>query len=183
MKRLTIDPLKLSELKLIRRDFLEDDRGLFSRIFCSEELVEAGWKKPIAQINLTVTKKKGTLRGLHFQTTPFSEVKMVTCLRGKIWDVAIDLRKSSKTYLKWHAEILSNENKQSLIIPEGFAHGFQTLEDDCEVLYFHSEAYNKAYENGVHYLDPAFNIEWPLPVIEISSRDKNFSFINSSFQD
>lgn len=109
-------------------------------------------------------------------------MKMVTCLRGKIWDVAIDLRKSSSSFLKWHAEILSSENNRSLIIPEGFAHGFQTLEDDCEVLYFHSEAYNKAYENGLHCLDPALNIKWPLPITEISSKDKSFSFINSDFQ-
>ncbi len=139
--RFDILPTPLDGLKVIIRKPIEDPRGFFCRFFCAEEFLEAGFQKSISQINHTFTRGKGAVRGLHFQYPPHAEGKIVSCLRGEVYDVAVDIRKGSPTFLHWHGEILSAANQRSLLIPEGFAHGFQTLTENCELLYLHSERF------------------------------------------
>jgi dTDP-4-dehydrorhamnose 3,5-epimerase len=135
----------------------------------------------VAQINHTGTRKKGTVRGMHFQYPPHAELKLVSCLRGHIWDVAVDLRAGSPTFLKWHAEELSAENGRAMLIPEGCAHGFQTLTNDVEMLYVHSAPYVTESEGGVRATDPLLAISWPMPIAEISERDANHPLLDSHF--
>jgi dTDP-4-dehydrorhamnose 3,5-epimerase len=168
-------------LKLLERRRIGDERGFVTRIFCAEELLECGWLKPIAQINHSCTHKKGTVRGLHFQYPPHTEMKLVSAIRGELWDVAVDLRVNSATYLQWHAETLSAENNRAMLIPEGFAHGFQTLTDEVEILYCHSAAYNKEAEGGLNPSDAKLGIKWPLAISEMSPRDQNQPFIDDDF--
>lgn len=158
-------------LKIIARQRLGDSRGFLSRLFCADELAVAGWGKPIAQINHTHTAHRGTVRGMHYQNPPHAEMKLVTCIRGEVWDVAVDLRSGSPTFLKWHAEILSADNNRALLIPEGFAHGFQTLSDDVTLLYCHSAAYCPQAERALNAQDPRLAVSWPLPITEMSDRD------------
>ncbi|MFY8115720.1 MAG: dTDP-4-dehydrorhamnose 3,5-epimerase family protein, partial [Rhabdaerophilum sp.] len=134
MSRLALHPLPLDGLTRVDRQKLGDPRGFLARVFCAETLREAGWNRPVAQINHTYSAAQGTIRGMHFQHAPHAEMKLVTCLRGEIWDVALDLRPASPRYLHWHAEILSAENGRALLIPEGCAHGFQALSPDVEIL-------------------------------------------------
>lgn len=178
MNRFTITGLPLPGLKLVERQRLGDSRGFLARLFCAEELAAAGWTKPIAQVNHTYTAQRGTVRGLHYQLPPHAEMKLVSCIRGEIWDVALDLRTGSPTYLQWHAETLSAGNHRALLIPEGFAHGFQALTDNVELIYLHSAAYNAATEAGLNAKDPALNIAWPLALAEISVRDQNHPPLN-----
>ena len=138
MSRFTITKLPLVDLKIIECKRLVDSRGFLARLFCAEVLFALGWLKPIAQINHTYTARRGTLRGMHYQQPPCAEMKLVSCLQGEVWDVAIDLRAGSPTFLQWHAEVLSADNNRAMLIPEGFAHGFQTLTDDVQLLYCHS---------------------------------------------
>jgi len=172
----------LMDLKVILRKKLEDHRGYLSRFYCADEFISAGVNKTIAQINHTLTKAKGTIRGLHFQYLPYTEVKLVSCLKGEIWDVAVDLRCNSPTFLQWHGEILTADNCKSLLIPEGFAHGFQTLSQDCELIYLHTEKYQSESEGALNVLDPSLNIDWPLPIGELSDRDRKHPFIDKTFQ-
>jgi dTDP-4-dehydrorhamnose 3,5-epimerase len=137
-----------------------------------------GFQKSIKQINHSVTSKKGSIRGLHYQIPPYSEIKIVNCIKGEIYDVAIDLRPDSSTFLKWHAEVLSDKNMCSLLIPEGFAHGFQTLTNDCEIIYVHSEAYSPSHERGIRFDDPMIKVHWPLPIYDCSERDRSHSLLN-----
>lgn len=181
MSRFAITRLKPEGLALVERQKLGDARGFLSRLFCADELADAGWAKPVAQINHTMTATKGTIRGLHFQHPPHAETKLVTCLRGAVWDVAVDLRAGSPTFLHWHAEELSADNRRALLIPEGFAHGFQTLTDGCELLYLHSAAYSPEAEAAVNAFDPALGIAWPLSVSEISERDKQHPYLTEKF--
>ena len=181
MSRFNITDLALDGLKRVERQPITDLRGSFVRMFCSDELKSIGWNKPIAQINLTHTKSKGAIRGLHFQRPPYAEIKLVSCTIGEVWDVVVDLRANSKTFLKWHAEILSGKNGYSLLIPEGFAHGFQALTDEVEMLYFHSERYEPSSEGGFNPSDPHLNISWPLDVTESSPRDQAHPLLNSQF--
>ena len=160
---------------------MDDDRGFLSRIFCAEELAENGWNKPIAQINHSCTRKKGAVRGLHFQRPPHAEMKLVSVIRGELWDVAVDLRADSKTYLQWHAEILSAENNRAILIPEGFAHGYQTMTADVEVLYCHSAAYNKDSESGLNASDATLDIKWPMAISESSLKDRNHPLVEDGF--
>ena len=169
-------------LSVIQRKLLGDHRGYLERMFCREDLQTIWGDREIIQINHTLTEKRGTVRGLHFQRPPHSECKFVSCLRGAVWDVAVDLRTSSSTYLQWHAEVLSAENHQSLAIPEGFAHGFQTLTDNCEMLYFHSAAYHPGAEDALHAMDPALAIAWPEPITDLSVRDASHPMISATFQ-
>ena len=118
---------------------------------------------------------------MHFQRTPYAEMKLVTCLRGAIWDVAVDLRTGSSTFLRWHAEELSAANHRALLIPEGFAHGFQALSDECELIYLHNRAHASASEGGVNAIDPCVGIEWPLPITEQSDRDRCFAFLSPAY--
>jgi dTDP-4-dehydrorhamnose 3,5-epimerase len=181
MNKFIILDTPLKDLKVIERKSFIDGRGFLARIFCGDALISAGWKKPIAQINHTMTKRRGAVRGMHYQNAPYSEMKLVSCLRGEVWDVAIDLRKNSPTFLKWHAEKLSPINSRALLIPNGFAHGFQSLHHDCELLYLHSAPYASAAEAGISPRDPVINIKWPLEISEISVRDSQFPFLKQDF--
>ncbi|MDS7594761.1 dTDP-4-dehydrorhamnose 3,5-epimerase [Agrobacterium tumefaciens] len=181
MSRFSLTTCPIDGLMLIDRGQIGDSRGFLSRVFCSDELSAAGWHKPIAQINHTRTERRGTLRGMHFQTPPHAELKLVSCIRGEVWDVAVDLRTNSPTFLHWHAEHLSAENRRAFLIPEGFAHGFQVLSDGAELLYCHSEPYTPQAEAGVHPQDPKLGISWPLPIAEISERDNQRPALTPSF--
>lgn len=182
MNRFVITKTPLAGLLEVQRQQVTDTRGFLSRLFCAEEFASLGWHKSIAQINHTSTIHKGTIRGMHFQHPPHSEMKLVTCLRGEVWDVAVDIRSGSPTFLCWHGVVLSAGNRLALLIPEGFAHGFQTLTDDVELLYCHSESYCAASEGGLHPEDPRLSINWPLPVTEISDRDKARPLISDNFK-
>lgn len=180
--RFSFHPTPLSGLAVIQRKPIEDDRGFFCRLFCAEEFREAGLRKPIAQINHTFTQGKGAVRGLHFQHPPYAEAKIVSCLRGEIFDVAVDLRKVSPTFLCWHGEILSAANRKSLLIPEGFAHGFQTLTEDCELIYLHTASYAPEAEGGVNVLDQRIGVAWPLVISELSERDRTHHMLAADFE-
>ena len=182
MSCFTIRDTPFAHLKIVERQQLGDSRGFLSRLFCADELAAAGWHKPIAQINQTLTQKQGTIRGLHFQNAPYAEMKLVTCLRGAIWDVAVDLRVASPTFLQWHAEELSAANHRAMLIPEGFAHGFQTLCDDCELIYLHSRAYTPRAEAGLNPKDPMLTITWPLAITELSARDAQHLMLGHQFK-
>jgi len=173
---------KLKGLFVIEPELYEDKRGNFYRVFCQNELKQIGYNNSIVQINQSFNKKKGTIRGMHFQYPPKAEIKIVRCTAGSIFDVAIDLRANSPTYLQWYSETLSAENKKMICIPEGFAHGFQTLEDNIEIIYLHTEFYSSELESAVRYDDPKFNISWPLELTVISERDKNLPLINGDFK-
>lgn len=177
-----IQNTSIQDLVVIRRLRTEDNRGFFSRFYCDVDLKSVGFVKSIRQMNHTLTKKMGAFRGLHFQRPPFAEMKMVSCLKGKILDIAVDLRAGSPTFMKFHTEILSGDNAKSLLIPEGFAHGFQTLTPDCELLYLHTESYQPSAEGGLNVLDPGLGIALPLEITEISARDTEHPFIDSSFE-
>lgn len=165
------DSPPLAGLVCVQRHRRGDARGFFARLFCAQTLASAGWHRPIAQINHTYTAQRGTVRGMHFQRAPHAEMKLVTCLRGQVWDVAVDVRPNSSTFLRWHAQHLTADNGCALLIPEGFAHGFQALSDDVEMLYCHSAAYAPEAEAGLHPQDPSLGIAWPLPVEHLSARD------------
>lgn len=172
----------LAGLRLIQRLPIDDARGYFQRLFCVEELAEAGWSGPLVQVNQTYTKRAGSVRGLHLQLPPFAEYKLISCMRGEVWDIAVDLRANSATFLKWHAVHLSAENKVSYLIPPGFAHGFQTLTDDVEMLYCHSRVYTQASEMGFNATDKKLNVNWPMTISDMSEKDKNWAMLNDAFQ-
>jgi len=166
---------------MIQRQPLGDERGYLERMFCSEEFQSIIGDRRIVQINHTKTAKTGTVRGMHFQHPPYAEMKFVSCLRGEAFDVAVDLRQGSPNFLKWRAEVLSEENHKTFAIPEGFAHGFQTLSDDCELLYFHTAAYQPEAEAGLNALDERLSIKWPLPIAERSVRDQQHPALSDDF--
>ena len=177
MKRLNIINSSIKDIKIIKRNPIKDYRGFFDRMFCDYELKKLLKDREIKQINHSFTKKKGTLRGLHFQYKPYEETKIISCLKGKIFDVSVDMRKNSKTYLKSFSITLSEKNKTSLFVPEGFAHGFQTLEDNCILIYFHTEYYKHNKSGYVNTLDPKLNIKWPLNITRISKIDAKTKFL------
>lgn len=179
---MNVIPTSLAGVFVIERQIHTDHRGFLSRLFCAEALRPAGWVAPIAQVNHTFTAAGGTVRGLHFQYPPHAEMKLVTCVRGAVWDVAVDIRRGSPTFLRWHAERLSRDNERALLIPEGCAHGFQTLEDNCELLYCHSAAYERDADGGLRHDDPAVAIRWPAAVTHISDRDRSHPLVGSDFQ-
>lgn len=180
--KLTINDTKLSGIYIIEPIVHEDSRGAFARIFCSEELKEIFKNNTIKQVNHSITNKKGTVRGMHFQYAPNCEIKLIKCIKGKILDVVIDIRKGSSTFLQSYSVELSADNKKMVYIPEGFAHGFQTLEDNCELLYFHSNTYTPDNEGALNIKDPLLGLEWPLDIIEISKRDKEHNFLDTNFK-
>lgn len=180
MGKLTVIPQPLPGLALIETAAFEDHRGAFSRVFCAAELAPLGFG-PLMQINHSLTRAKGALRGLHFQRPPMAEGKIIRCLRGRVLDVAVDLRKGSPTYLKWHAVELSAANRLAYALPRGFAHGFQALEPDCELLYLHDHFYSPEHEGGLRHDDPALDIPWPLPVADISARDLGHPLLSPDF--
>lgn len=171
----------LAGLKVLERIVRGDARGFFERMYCAHELEPVLAHRTIVQINHTFTVERGTVRGMHFQRPPHAETKLVSCLRGEVFDVAVDLRQGSKTLLAWHGEILSAKNHRTMLIPEGFAHGFQCLSDDCELLYLHTAAYEPSVEDGLNAEDPALAIAWPAPVRGRSTRDIAFPLLRGPF--
>ena len=158
-----------------------DHRGAFSRLFCERELAEVIGDRHVVQINHSRTHAVGAVRGMHFQHPPHAEMKMVRCVRGRVWDVLVDLRAGSPTFLHWHAEELSPDASRMLVIPEGCAHGFQVLEADSELLYLHTAFYTPPSEGALRYDDPLLAIPWPLPVTDLSERDKTHALLSNNF--
>ena len=155
----------------------KDDRGSFARAFCREEFSRHGLKTEVAQCNVSVNRRKGTLRGMHYQVPPKAEAKLVRCARGAVHDVIVDLREDSPTFLRWEAVKLTGDDSRMLYIPEGFAHGFQTLVDDAEVFYQMFESYSPEHARGVRWDDPALGIEWPFPDPIVSERDRAYPLL------
>lgn len=182
MNRFEIHPTRLKGLGVIQRKVMGDERGFLSRLFCSDELVDAGWTWPIRQINHTATTARATVRGMHYQIPPKAEAKLVSCIRGAVWDVAVDVRRDSPTFLQWHAEELSAANLRAMLIPPGFAHGFQSLQANSELLYLHSGAYDPACERGLNPRDSRLSIRWPINISNISPRDLGHPMIKTEFQ-
>ncbi len=176
------NPTTLTGSYIIDLEPRSDERGWFARYYCKEEFQQIGHTKEWVQMNHSVTNKKGSIRGMHFQVNPYKEIKMLRCIAGSVYDVIIDLRIGSDTFLQWMGVELSAANKKMLYIPEGFAHGFQCLEDNCELIYHHSEFYQPGAEAGIRYNDPLVNIKWPLPLAVISPRDDQHSFLNENFK-
>ncbi len=179
--RFEIIKTPLPGMHVIQRKPIGDARGYLERMYCHEELQAVLPGKSIVQINHTLTVNRGTVRGMHFQKPPHAETKWITCLSGRVFDVAVDLRASSPTFLQWHAEILSEDNYKTLAIPEGFAHGFQTLTDHCEMLYFHTAAYHPEAEGAVNAVDPQLAIHWPEDITERSPRDAAHPMLDRNF--
>ncbi len=161
---------------------LKDDRGMFMRTYCKKQFEQIGFTSEWVQMNHSISYKKGTIRGMHFQIPPFGEIKMVKCIQGAIFDVIVDLRKDSPTFLQWISVDLTKENKRMLYIPAGFAHGFQTLTDDTELIYHHSHFFTPEAETGLLYNDPLLGINWPLALTAISDRDLSHPTINKEFK-
>jgi len=171
----------LEGLKIVQRWVKEDSRGFLSRLFCANEFADHGFDKSVSQVNQTLTYKKASVRGLHYQLMPYTEIKLVNCVKGEIFDVAVDLRKGSPTFLNWHSEILSEKNQKSMLIPKGFAHGFQSLTDYCELIYLHSSPYEKDSEAALNINDPRLAITFPLSITNISKRDRSHPYIDDNF--
>ena len=160
---------------IIEPERIEDERGFFARSWCVEEFKKHGLNPNLVQCNISFNKKKGTLRGMHYQAAPHEEAKLVRCTKGALYDAIIDLRGDSPTFKHWFGVELTAENRKALYIPEGFAHGFQTLEDNTEVFYQMSEFYHPECSRGVRWDDPAFGIEWPTSQITVSPKDNSYS--------
>jgi dTDP-4-dehydrorhamnose 3,5-epimerase len=168
------------DLYLIEVHLLKDERGTFARIYCKDEFSKINFTKEFVQMNFSFNKAKGTFRGLHFQLPPFEETKLIRCSSGKVFDIALDLRKDSATYLKWFSCELSQENRTMVLIPEGFAHGFITLEVNSELAYCHTEFYHPSAERGIRYNDELLDIKLPIDITCISEKDKNYPPLNST---
>jgi dTDP-4-dehydrorhamnose 3,5-epimerase len=169
-----IENTYIEGVKILHLDRHKDIRGYFSRTWCATELKDCGFQSGIDQISTSFNCKKGTLRGMHYQVDPYSEVKIVRCTRGEIFDVVVDLRKHSKTYLKWISIELSEETGTQILVPHGCAHGFQTLKDNTEVLYTNSGVFNPAYARTISWSDPSISIEWPIKKgLIMSEKDRN----------
>lgn len=169
-------------LTTLERKPIGDSRGYLERVFCETELSDLIAGRRIVQMNRTLTKKVGVVRGMHYQRPPSAETKIVSCTRGEIFDVAIDLRKGSPTFLQWYGEVLSAENHRTLFIPEGFAHGYQTLSEDVELLYLHTAAHSSDHEEGLNALDPLVGIKWPREITDRSPRDANLQYLSDDFK-
>ncbi len=179
---MTFESTPLPGSYLVRLTPFADDRGWFARTYCSDEFKQIGHTQPWLQLNHSMTFQKGTVRGLHYQVPPFQEIKLVRCIAGVIFDVIVDLRENSPTFGHWYGTELSAENQHMLYIPQGFAHGFQTLADNCQLIYHHSEMYTPQAEAGIRYNDPHLDINWPLPVTVLSDRDAENPFILENFK-
>ena len=180
--RFDIIDTPLAGLKLLRRTRLGDHRGYLTRLFDAEELAALGWTGGICQINETGTGDRGTVRGFHYQTRPFSEMKLIACTQGRILDVAVDIRAGSPTFLQHFAAELSDDNDLSFLLPEGFAHGYQALTDDVCMIYAHSAPYRAEAEAGLNIADPSLGVTWPLPITNLSARDQGFAMLTNMFE-
>ncbi len=181
MSDLQLQALPLAGLSRVSHKRHEDARGHFSRMFCEGSLSTLGQAFHIRQINHSFTREVGSVRGLHYQQASYPEAKLISCLRGEVWDVVVDLRPGSATFLHWHAERLKAGDGCGLLIPAGFAHGFQALTDDVELLYLHSADYSPEHEAGLSVHDPRLAIAWPLPVKNLSARDRSHPLFDPSF--
>ena len=170
-------PLSLPDAYAIDLSPRGDERGSYTRLFCANELNHIGLNKPIVNINHSYSRYQGTIRGVHFQYPPDSEIKIVKCIRGAIWDCIVDIRKSSPTFLKWDAVELSADNNKMIYIPEGFAHGFQTLTDNVEIIYCVTAFYAPNNEDGLRFDDPTLKISWPLPPTVVAERSRKHKLI------
>lgn len=177
-KRMKFISTPLKGAYVVEPEPLADERGFFMRTFCRKEFAEIGFDKEIAQINQSLTTQKGSIRGMHYQLPPAGEIKIIRCIRGAVFDVMVDLRAGSPTFLYWFSAELSRENMRMAYIPAGFAHGFQTLTDDAELIYHHSAFYSPECEQGLRYDDPALDIQWPLPVSAVSPKDRGYPLIH-----
>lgn len=174
--------LSLSDAALIKTSPINDHRGSFTRLFCLNELSSVIGTRQIVNVNHSFTHRAGVIRGLHFQRLPHQEMKFVRCLRGSVYDVIVDIRNDSPTYMQWHSHVLNSKNMDMLCVPEGFAHGFQSLEDNCEVIYLSTAYYASNAESGIRYNDPALDIQWPMEVSDISEKDASHPFLENHFQ-
>jgi dTDP-4-dehydrorhamnose 3,5-epimerase len=179
--RFDLMPTALAGVVVVQRKPIGDARGFLERLYCADEMAELFGERRIAQINRTRTERAGTVRGLHYQRPPHMEAKLVICTVGEVFDVAVDLRRDSPTFLHWHAERLSADNHVSLFIPEGCAHGFQTRVDGCELLYLHSRAHAPDAEAGVAAEDPRLGIKWPHAITVMSERDRAHARLTREF--
>ena len=177
-----LEKIPLDGVAVIDSEPFIDHRGAFARFFCEEELSEIIGDRHIVNVNFSRTDQKGAIRGLHFQYPPKAEMKFVRCIRGAVYDVIVDVRRDSSTFLKWFGIELSAENMKMLCVPEGFAHGFQVLEESSEMLYLHTEFYSRDHEGALRYSDPALGIDWPLEPNDISDRDRYHPLISEGFQ-
>jgi dTDP-4-dehydrorhamnose 3,5-epimerase len=174
-------PLPLEGAYIIDLEKKYDERGFFARTFCFKEFSQRNLDTNIVQVNNSLSTKKGTLRGMHYQLSPFGETKIVRCIRGSLFDAIIDLRKDSPTFGKWHGEVLSAENRRMMYVPKGFAHGFLTLENDSEAIYFVTQYYHAESERGIKYNDSTFNINWPITPDVVSAKDLSHPDFNESY--
>jgi len=174
------EPTAIEGVSVVRRDGRGDERGRFSRLYCQRDFAAAGLNTDWVQANHSLTLGAGSVRGLHFQRPPHAETKLVSCIAGRVFDVAVDLRSGSPTYLQWAAVELDDDS--GLYIPAGCAHGFQALTDEVHLVYQHSEFYAPEMEGGVRFDDGVLGIDWPLPVATVSDRDRSFPFIDDSFE-
>ncbi len=172
----------IDNLYSISLNKVNDERGLFARTFCKNEFRQIGFDKEFVQFNHSFNKIKGTLRGMHFQLPPYSETKLIRCIQGAVYDVAVDLREGSPTFLQHFGIELSANNMESILIPEGFAHGFQTLEDNSTLIYHHTQYYNPKADAGIRFDDAALNIKWKLPVVNVSDKDFSYKLIDNNFK-
>lgn len=178
---MNLTPSRIEGLFVAETKVIGDDRGTFTRVFCQKDLELALDDRAIRQANISMTVGIGTVRGIHFQLAPRAETKIVRCIEGHVYDVAVDLRRGSPTFLQWHAIELSAENGLAFIIPEGCAHGFQALKPNSRLLYLHTEFYSPAHERGIRYDEPRVGIEWPLPPAHLSCRDVAHPFLDANF--
>jgi dTDP-4-dehydrorhamnose 3,5-epimerase len=176
-----IDATPLSGLYEVQSTTIGDARGRFTRLFCEREFASIRANLHFTQINLSETQGQGTVRGLHYQVPPAAEAKLVRCLRGRVFDVAVDLRAHSPTFLRWHALELTDDNDRAVFIPEGFAHGFQALSDEVQLLYMHTAPWTPGCEAGVRHDDPRLGIAWPRPTTAISDKDRGYPPIDERF--
>jgi dTDP-4-dehydrorhamnose 3,5-epimerase len=167
----------IRDLYIVNINPFSDIRGEFSRLFCEKEFKEIGLSKKIVNANYSKTLNKGSVRGMHYQESPYGETKIIKCINGIIYDVAIDMRKNSQTYLQYFGIELSQDNNTMLYVPEGFAHGFQALTDNAEIVYFNTQFYSPEHEKGVNIIDPSVGIRWPISIGHQSDKDKDINFL------
>ena len=179
---MTFNATPLAGCYVVELNPVGDARGWFARTYCKSEFVSIGHSSEWVQMNHSFTGQKATVRGMHFQHPPFAEIKMLRCIAGAVYDVVVDIRKDSPTFLQWYGTELSASNKKMIYIPLGFAHGFQTLADDCELIYHHSQFYQPGVEGGIKFDDPLLKIEWPLAPGTISERDNQHPLLGENFK-
>ena len=182
MNRFTVVEEPMKDLKVFKPEPMQDERGYFQRLLCIDEFKEFNLSKPIVNINHSMTRQCGTIRGMHFQYCPKTETKIVKCIRGAIFDVVVDIRADSPTFLQRYGIELSDSNNLMLYIPEGFAHGFQALDNYSEIIYFVTEHYSVDCESGLNPFDKILNIQWPLNCAYVSDKDKNLKMLDDSFE-